>query len=114
MRYVGVLWAARKYYRDHPQQRRQISDTVAELYAACGWRSRMLAPLAGRRLYYLLCREEARLRNGWRYEPPTFYEVNAAAEAAGAVRISAITPPRVRRRKDATEESLAISIALST
>ncbi len=87
-----------------------VSETLAELYAACGWRSRVLAPLAGRYLYYALRLEETRLRRGWTYEPPTFYEVNAAAEATGAVRITAVTPPSVRRGKDATEESLAISV----
>ena len=40
VRYGGVLWAAREYYRHDPRQRRQITETLAELYAACGWRSR--------------------------------------------------------------------------
>lgn len=109
VRYAGVLWAARKYYRHEPRLRRLISETLADLYAACGWRSRLLAPLAGRYLYYSLRREETRLKSGWTYEPPTFYEVNAAAEATGAERITAITPPKVRRREDSTGRSGAVA-----
>lgn len=112
IRYGGVLWAARKHYRHDPRQRRQISETLAELYAACGWRSRLLAPLAGRYLYYSLRREEARLKRGWAYEPPTFYEVNAAAEAPGAVRQHAITPTTVRPRDDSTGKRREIAPAL--
>jgi hypothetical protein len=97
-RYSGVLWAARKYYRDNPHLYRQISATLAELHAVCGWRSRFLAPIAGRRLYRALRREEQRLSSGWTYEPPTYYEVNAAANAPGATRVTAITPPIAARR----------------
>jgi hypothetical protein len=92
VRYGGVLWAARKYYRRDVKQRRAIDATLRELYAVCGVKSRLLAPIAGRWMYRCLRREEERLARGWTYEPPTYYETNDAANARGAARISPVAP----------------------
>ena len=92
IRYAGVLWAARRYYRRDPHGRHLISQVLAELHAEFGWRSRMWAPIAGQYLYRQLRREQQRLARDWTYEPPTFFEVNAAANAPGAVRIAGVDP----------------------
>ncbi|MDC0935670.1 cobalamin-dependent protein [Pirellulales bacterium] len=76
VRYAGVLWATRRYYRDDPRRVAQISGLLRELHAEFGMRSRLAAPIAGRYLYYLLKRQERMLQEGWTYEPPTFYETN--------------------------------------
>jgi hypothetical protein len=39
-----------------------------------GLSSRLLAPLVGSYVYWMLARETRRLRGGWTYEPPTFYD----------------------------------------
>ncbi len=76
VRYAGVLWATRRYYQDDPQRVAQISALLQELHAEFGWRSRLAAPIAGHYLHYLLQRQEQMLKDGWTYEPPTFFETN--------------------------------------
>ncbi|MBW1743031.1 MAG: hypothetical protein JRJ47_06330 [Deltaproteobacteria bacterium] len=41
----------------------------------------MFAVLSGSYIYYALKREEKRLASGWTYEPNSFYEKNASAQA---------------------------------
>jgi len=76
VRYAGVLWATRRYYRDKPQYVAQISELLKELHGEFGWRSRIAAPIAGLYLYYKLQKQQKMLEDGWLYEPPTFYETN--------------------------------------
>ena len=92
VKYAGVLWASRRYYRNDPHRRQLIDEILSELHAEFGWRSRLAAPLVGRYLHSRLRREDRQLSAGWTYEPPTFYEINAAAEATGAVRVEGIVP----------------------
>jgi hypothetical protein len=80
--YSACLWAARRWYRGDKPMMDKISGTLKELYKGLGLKARLVAPLAGRYLYAKLKREERRLRSGWSYEPPTFYEHNVAAAAA--------------------------------
>jgi hypothetical protein len=54
---------------------------LADMYAAFGWRTRMVAPLIGRYVYSRLKKEEAGLAAGHTYEPGSFCEKNAAALA---------------------------------
>ncbi len=75
--YGGALWACRKWFADQPKIARNLSDTLYELYNAFGVRARLLAPLAGYYIHRKLVREHARLRDGWTYEPPTFYEIQS-------------------------------------
>jgi hypothetical protein len=57
-------------------------DALLErLYREFGWKTRLFAPLSGSYLYYTLKREEKRLARGWTYEPDSFYEKNASAQA---------------------------------
>lgn len=94
MRYAGVLWATRRYYRDNPKRFEQIGDLLAELYSEFGWRSRAAAPIVGRLLYRALLRQEKMLDDGWTYEPPTFYEKNSSQGPSSADRVAGILPKR--------------------
>lgn len=113
VRYAGVLWATRRQYRDDPRRVAELDGLLAELHAEFGWRSKLAAPLAGRYLHWKLRRQDAMLREGWTYEPPTFYETNDAdggpleatliesvlaepqprRKAADARRVQSIAPP---------------------
>jgi radical SAM superfamily enzyme YgiQ (UPF0313 family) len=82
--YTGGVWATRRWYL----QRRRAPHIVAmcdallrDLVRVLGWRARLAAPLVGAYAYHALAREERRLARGWRYEPRTFREENAAARA---------------------------------
>lgn len=82
--YAAGLWAARKWYgKGHPLAEK-ITVLLREIYQEFGLTSRLLAPLAGRYVHAMLRREDRRLRGGWTYEPPTFYEMNQAAALAVA------------------------------
>ena len=91
IKYAGALWAARRRYRNDPHRRQLISQVLDELHAEFGWKSRLAAPIVGRYFYHTLCREEQRLQDGWTYEPPTFYETNAADGPEAATRVEGIT-----------------------
>lgn len=73
-RQAGAVWACRQWFRHQPQMRQKMDDLLRELYAALGWRARLLAPLVGRYVYRCLRREDRRLSVGWTYEPPTICE----------------------------------------
>ena len=90
VRYAGVLWATRQYYRHDPQRVAQIDGILAELHREFGWRSRLAAPVAGRYLYHMLKRQERVLKDGWTYEPPIFYETNRAEPQSTAKRVKSI------------------------
>lgn len=78
--YAGGLWAARRWFKDKPELHSRISAVLRDLYRTCGLKSRLIAPIAGRYLLYKLKQEDARLKSGWTYEPPTFYELNTHAQ----------------------------------
>jgi hypothetical protein len=92
VKYAGALWAAKRRYRRDPHCRQLIGEVLAELYAECGWRARLAAPLVGRHLYRALCREERRLANGWTFEPPTFFETNSPDGPESATLVEGIAP----------------------
>ena len=81
--YAACLWAARRWYRRDKPMLDKISLTLKELQREVGLKARLMAPVAGRVVYRRLKREARRLSDGWTYEPPTFYEHNAAVEGAG-------------------------------
>lgn len=84
--YAGALWASRQYFKDaNAALAERINGILVEIKKEFGWKSRFSAPLIGRYLLWMLEREEKRLSNLWTYEPPTFYEHNAAV-ALGAVK----------------------------
>jgi Radical SAM superfamily/B12 binding domain len=71
---AGALWAARKWYAGNPALHQRIDTVLHDLYRTCGLKARLLAPLVGRFIFHKLKDEDARLKGGWTYEPPTFYE----------------------------------------
>ncbi len=77
--YAGTLWAARNWFRSDPVLSAKISQTLKDIHREFGLKSRLVAPLLGRYLRFTLGREDRRLRRGWTYEPPTFYETNQMA-----------------------------------
>jgi hypothetical protein len=84
--FAGALWAARRYFRRNPGVAGRLAALLNEFYGEHGWKERLAAPLLGRVLYRLIRKEEARLAAGWTYEPPTFYDRNAATGAGQPIR----------------------------
>ena len=79
--YAGSVWAMKKWSRGNDSVSEKMEMLLNRLYREFGWKTRLIAPLAGRYLYYSLKKEEVRLQKGWSYEPKAFYEKNAAALA---------------------------------
>jgi pyruvate-formate lyase-activating enzyme len=80
-RYAGVLWAAERWFQGRAALQAKIRGVGEDLRRAFGWRARVFGPLFGRFLLGTMRREERRLRQGWTYEPPTFYETNRPEDA---------------------------------
>lgn len=80
--YAGVLWAAKRSYRDDPVQSERISQILEDIYREFGLKSRLAAPVVGRYIHFMLRREARRLRNGWTYEPPSFCETSRMASVS--------------------------------
>jgi hypothetical protein len=55
---------------------RKLTTLLDEIKRDVGLKARLAAPLAGRLVWSTLRAEDKRLKAGWTYEPPTFYEVN--------------------------------------
>jgi hypothetical protein len=79
--YAGAVWAMNKYYRLNPGLKGKAEKLLADIYAAFGWKTRLLAPVIGRYAFNRLMKEEARLAAGVAYEPRSFCEKNAAEQA---------------------------------
>lgn len=73
--FAGALWVAKRWFRGNPELTAKISGILKEIHSEFGIKSRLIAPLVGRYLQVRLSREDRRLRRGWTYEPPTFYEI---------------------------------------
>ena len=71
----------RHYYRKDASMCVKMDRLLKDMCREFGWKTRLSAPLLGRLAYVKLVKEEKRLAAGWRYEPITFYEKNAAASA---------------------------------
>lgn len=74
--YAGALWASRRWFKSQPTIQDGITSVLRNIYREFGVRARLAAPLAGRIVYRKLLEEQRRLREGWTYEPPTFYELS--------------------------------------
>jgi hypothetical protein len=81
--YAGILWASEQWFRSRPGVRAKVRRVRDDLRAAFGWRTAVWGAIVGPILYASLWLEERRLRRGWTYEPPTFYETNEAARGTG-------------------------------
>ena len=90
--WAGAVWAMRKWYRGNQRIEKQMDDLLRDLCREFGWKTRLIASIAGRYAFIALKREEKRLANAWTYEPPVFYEKNEAARALREERPVAATP----------------------
>jgi radical SAM superfamily enzyme YgiQ (UPF0313 family) len=91
--FSALVGAARLYYRDKPAMFEKLSNLLKELHAEFGWKSRLYSAIGGRYVLHKIRKEEKRLGSGWTYEPPTFYEKNAACDdLAGAGLCRYVTP----------------------
>ena len=82
--YPGALWAARHWFRDKPTLAAKIDAILSDIYREFGLKSRLVAPIAGRYIRFMLGREARRLDRGWTYEPPCFSETNHLGEPQGS------------------------------
>jgi radical SAM superfamily enzyme YgiQ (UPF0313 family) len=78
--FAAAVAGARLFYRNNPAMHKKMSQLLADLKAEFGWKARFYAAVGGRYVLWNLHQEEKRLASGWTYEPPTFYERNAAVE----------------------------------
>ncbi|MCP4642235.1 MAG: B12-binding domain-containing radical SAM protein, partial [bacterium] len=76
--YSALVGAAKHYYRKNPVMRAKMSAILKDLYSEFGWKARFYGEVGGRVARFTIRREERRLAAGWTYEPPTYYEKNAA------------------------------------
>jgi len=79
--YAGAVWAIAKSFRNDRQMKERAEKLLADISAAFGWTTRIVAPLFGLFALFSLKREEERLAGGWTYEPGSFCDKNAAALA---------------------------------
>lgn len=75
---VPMVAAALAYYHDQPALKARIEGLMAELLVEFGEQAEHMARVAGPFVLEKIREEEQRLKEGWTYEPPTFYEKNAA------------------------------------
>jgi radical SAM superfamily enzyme YgiQ (UPF0313 family) len=76
--FPATLWAARKWFREqNPLVFRKLTMLLDDIKREVGLKAKLVAPLAGRFVWSKLRKEDQRLKSGWTYEPPTFYEANA-------------------------------------
>ncbi|MCE5303976.1 MAG: hypothetical protein LLF97_12840, partial [Planctomycetaceae bacterium] len=76
--FSAVVGAAKLYFHDQPALRAKMSALLKQLHAEFGWKSRLASAVGSHWLLRKIRQEEKRLAAGFRYEPPTFYERNAA------------------------------------
>lgn len=75
--YPATLWAARKWFhKSNPALSTKLTTLLNEIKQEIGLKARLAAPLGGRVVLSKLRKEGRRLKAGWMYEPPTFYEMN--------------------------------------
>jgi hypothetical protein len=98
--FSAVAGAAARYYRGQPRLYAKMTALLDDIRAEFGLKSWVSAALGSAYLLRKIRREERRLARGWSYEPPTFYEVNAAAAAADfpGASVCASVSPRVPSR----------------
>jgi radical SAM superfamily enzyme YgiQ (UPF0313 family) len=91
--FSALVGAARQYFRKDAAMHARMAALLKELYREYGWKSRLFGEIGGRWAAWKVRREEKRLAAGWTYEPPTFYEKNAACQdLSGATLCRYVTP----------------------
>jgi len=76
--FAAATKAAQLYYRRKPAMYAKLTAILKDLYREFGWKARFFGEVGGRWVLRKIRQEEQRLDAGWTYEPPTFYERNAA------------------------------------
>ena len=93
--FSAVVGAVKRYYRRNPALHAKMSRLLEEMNREFGWTSRFSAAIGGPYVLWRIRQEERRLKKGWTWEPPTFYEVNDAVrpgECPSASRCRYVTP----------------------
>lgn len=83
--YAGAVWAMKKWYRHDPVLHQKLADLLQDISTTLGWQPRLVAPVAGRYIYWTMKKEQKRFAVGWSLEPTTFFEKNQAALALAEV-----------------------------
>jgi hypothetical protein len=78
---VAAVAAAQEYYGDVATPPAMVNQLLDDLFEEFGEPARHIAEAASDSLLESIRAEEKRMADGWTYEPPTFYEVNAACRA---------------------------------
>jgi len=79
--FAGAVWAARRWLGTDPAMAARLASLQEGLAQEFGLKARLAGPLLGRFVLWCMRREDRRLRAGWTYEPPTFYETEARVGA---------------------------------
>ncbi|OHB71243.1 MAG: hypothetical protein A2V70_15160 [Planctomycetes bacterium RBG_13_63_9] len=114
--YACMVGGAKLYYRrKDPAMYAKMSALLKELCREFGFKARFYGELGGRYVLWKIRREEKRLAAGWTYEPPTFYERNAACTdnpAAEVCRyVASFSPARIQpERMKMAEDSELLSV----
>lgn len=75
---VPMVAAALEYYQGQPELRSRFESLMSDLLNEYGEQAEHFAEAAGPFVLEKIRAEELRLKEGWTYEPPTFYDKNAA------------------------------------
>ena len=77
---VPMVAASKLYYQDNPALCQRMDQLLSELIDEFGADAEHFAKVAAPFVLEKIRAEEKRLAEGWTYEPPTFYEKNAACQ----------------------------------
>ncbi len=77
--YAGAVWAMRRLYKHDTRMHKFLDTLLKDIYQAFGWKTKLIARIVGQYLVFSIKWETRRLKSGWTYEPPVFYEKNPAA-----------------------------------
>jgi radical SAM superfamily enzyme YgiQ (UPF0313 family) len=91
--YASGLWAMEDYFRPvNPLVAEKVKSVRTAINEEFGLTSRLVAPIGGRVVRYLLQREERRLQSGWTYQPHAFVERKDATPAPQSLNLPALEP----------------------
>ena len=104
--YAAAVWAMKRRYRANQRMAEKMNSLLHNIYETFGWKTRIIAPLAGIYVYAALKKEEKRLAKGLTYEPDPIYEKNAAALTLESAAKAFLKPPSPKVRFVSCEPSL--------
>ncbi len=92
-----VAYAKSHFRKSNPTVSRWAGELLDKIYAAFGWKARLMGLIGPIYLGFKVRAEEKRLANDWVYDPPTFYERNEHV-ADSALPVVEFVPPHVTAR----------------